>query len=115
MTSLAGFLLEAVVAGLLAATLLFCIRLDRRLKAFRLNEGDMRKTIQDLSAATERAERAVEQLQASIHECDTALADRLHAAERQSQDLARQVRAGGDIVARISRIVAAGREARTGT
>lgn len=111
MSASLGLVLESFVAILLMVAIGYCAVLDRRLQRIRLNEADMRKTVQDLGGATERAERAVENLRAAIDECDSALADRLRAAERQSQELASQVRAGGDVISRISRIVGAGRSA----
>lgn len=109
MSGTLAFVIETVVAGLLAIAIGYCALLDRRLQRIRLNETDMRKTVAELLAATERAERAVECLRVAIDECDSALADRLRSAERQSQDLADKVRAGGEVVARISRIIHAGR------
>lgn len=104
-----AFIIEVVVAGLLAIAIGYCALLDRRLQRMRLNEGDMRKTVADLALATERAERAVDALRIAIDECDSALADRLRGAERQSLDLAEKIRAGSDVVARISKIISAGR------
>ena len=109
MSASLGLVLESFVAVLLMVAIGYCAVLDRRLQRIRLNEADMRKTVQDLGGATERAERAVEALRSAIQECDSALADRLRAAERQSIELSAQMRAGGDVIARISRIVGAGR------
>lgn len=109
MTDFMAIALESLVALLLAVVIVYCIILDKRLQRLRLNEGEMRKTITDLASATQRAERAVELLRAAIDECDVALADRLRSAERQSQELAERMRAGSDVLARISRIVTAGK------
>jgi len=109
-----AFWLEVAVALLLVASIAAGLRLERRLKAFRLNEGEMRATIGDLVAATQRAERAVECLKAAIETCDSALTERLHAAEQHSHDLGRQMRAAHDVMSRISAIVTAGRRERAG-
>ncbi len=109
MSVTAAFFLESFVALLLLVSIGYCAVLDRRLARMRLNEEEMRRTILDLGGAAERAERAVETLRDAVHDCDRTLTDRLRAAERQSTELSAQMRAGGDVLARISRIVAAGR------
>lgn len=109
MSSLMAFALEALVATLLVIVIVYCARLDRRLQRMRLDEADMRKTVAELAAATERAERAVALLRAAVDECDDALSEHLRSAERQSQQLAEKVRAGSEVMAQISRIVSAGR------
>lgn len=112
MTTYFAFALETFVAILLIITVGTAIKLERRLAQLRLNEAEMRKTVQDLAAASERAERALETMKSAIQECDAALADRLSAAERQSQELTRRVREGGDVLQRIGKIVAAGKAER---
>lgn len=109
MTTTIAFALETFVAILLIVTVGTCIKLEKRLAQLRLNEAEMRKTVQDLFSATERAERAITTIKSAIEECDSALADRLGAAERQSQELTRRVREGGEVLQRIGRIVAAGK------
>lgn len=111
MIALSGFVIESVVAVLLAVAIGYCALLDRRLQRIRLNEDEMRRTIIDLTSAAERAEKAIETLRDAVHDCDRELAGRLKAAEKQSAELAAHIRAGGDILARISRIVAAGKAA----
>jgi hypothetical protein len=109
MSAQLGLVIESIVAALLAVCIGYCALLDRRLARIRLNEEEMRRTIADLGGATERAERAVETLRDAVDQCDRTLSDRVRAAERQSVELLSQVRAGGDVLARISSIVAAGR------
>ncbi|HRJ69478.1 MAG TPA: DUF6468 domain-containing protein [Beijerinckiaceae bacterium] len=104
-----GLIIEALVALLLAVSIGYCVVLDRRLQRIRLNEDEMRRTILELGAATERAERAIETLRDAVHDCDRTLADRLRQAERQSGDLVQQIRAGSEVLSRISRIVAVGK------
>ena len=47
-----GLFIETGVAVLLAATIFYAIRLERRLRGLRLGEETLRKTIQELGAAT---------------------------------------------------------------
>lgn len=105
MTGTFGFMIELLVVGLLLVTIGYCAVLDRRLRAVRQDEQMMRKTVVDLSAATERAERAIESLRHTLGDCDRTLAERLRVAERYTTDLEDQIRSGDDVLARISRIV----------
>lgn len=105
MTGSLGMVIELMVVGLLCVTIGYCILLDRRLRAVRQDEQVMRKTVIELSAATERAERAIDSLRHTLGDCDRTLAERLRVAERYTADLEDQIRSGDDILNRISRIV----------
>lgn len=100
-----GVILELMVVGLLAVTIGYCMLLDRRLRALRQDEQVMRKTVVELGAATERAERALDSLRHTLGDCDRTLAERLRVAEQYTTDLEEQIRSGDDILSRISRIV----------
>lgn len=101
-----GLMIELIVVGLLGTTIGYCILLDRRLRAVRQDEISMRKTVTDLSVATERAERAIDALKHTLGDCDRTLAERLKAAERYANDLEDQIRSGDEVLDRINRIVA---------
>lgn len=105
MTGSLGMVIELMVVGLLCVTIGYCILLDRRLRAVRQDEQVMRKTVVELGAATERAERAIDSLRHTLGDCDRTLAERLRVAERYTADLEDQIRSGDDILHRISRIV----------
>jgi hypothetical protein len=100
-----GLVIEVIVGGLLAVTIGYCVLLDRRLRAVRADEAVMRKTIADLSIATDRAERAIDALKHTLGDCDRTLGERLRVAERYTTDLEDQIRSGDDVLNRISRIV----------
>lgn len=105
MTGHLGLIIELMVVGLLVVTIGYCVMLDRRLRAVRADEAVMRKTVVELSAATERAERAIDSLKSTLGDCDRTLAERLRVAERYAADLEDQIKSGDDILGRISRIV----------
>lgn len=107
--SILGTLIELIVIGLLATTIGYCVLLDRRLQKLRADETAMRQTVVELGLATERAERAIDGLRAAVTEADRSLIDRMRAAERTSEDLSASVRAGGDVIERIGKIVTVAR------
>lgn len=105
MTGGLSIAIEGLVALLLAATIVYCIILEKRLKQLRADEQIMRRTIADLAGATESAERAIGSLRTIVSQADASLATRLESAERFAADLAQNVRAGEDIVERVRQIV----------
>lgn len=102
-----GIVIESVVALLLAATIVFAVRLERQLRGLRLGEDALRKTIQELGTATAHAERAVGDLRQALEDSDLELAAQVRIADRRASDLKAQIQGGEDVLARISRIVIA--------
>jgi hypothetical protein len=100
---------DLLVAVLLVATIGTCIVLSRRIERLKADEGAMRRTIGELLAATDSAERAISGLKLTLNECDRTLAERLRTAERYAADLAAQIEAGEQVMSRITRIVEASR------
>lgn len=103
-----GFIIESTVAVLLAISIGYSIAVDKKLRKLRLGEDELRKTIQDLGGATEKAERAVATLRQALEDSDTELAGQIRIADRRVQELQMQIRAGDDILHRIGRIVGVG-------
>ncbi|AVO47622.1 chemotaxis protein [Phreatobacter cathodiphilus] len=106
-----SMVIELLVAGLLAATIGYCITLNRRLTRLRSDEQSLKATIAELITATEIAERAIQGLKVTVRECDGTLGERLRTAERFLVDIEREVKAGETVVERISRITEAARDA----
>ena len=104
-----GFAIESMVSVLLLLTILYCVRLNKQLRLLKADEQSLRVTISELVTATEIAERAVAGLKTTAHECEATLGERLKAAERICADMNRQARAGGLVIDRLTRIVAAAR------
>ena len=75
MLSALSFAFEGIVAALMVALIVYCIRLERRLAALRQNDAPIRALIGELQSAAERAEAAGGHLKAagrdparSVHE-----------------------------------------------
>jgi uncharacterized protein YllA (UPF0747 family) len=99
--------IEALVAILLLLTILYCVRLNTQLKRFRADESNMRRTVAELVAATENAERAIAGLKATVKESEETLGERLRSAEQFSADIVRYTDAGADVLARLAQIAGA--------
>ena len=102
-----SMIVELLVAGLLAATIAYCVTLNRRLTRLRSDEQSLKATIAELITATEIAERAIQGLKVTVRECDGTLGERLRTAERFLADIEREVKTGQTVVDRIAKITEA--------
>ena len=89
-----GLMIESLVAILLLLTIGYCVILNGRLKRLKADEQALKGTIAELITATEIAGRAVAGLKAAAQECDGTLGERMRAAERLAEGMARQLKAG---------------------
>ncbi len=104
-----ALVIESLVAILLALTIGYCWLLNRRLLKLRSDESVLRATIADLVTATDIAGRAISGLKQAVHDCDSALAERLGYAETVSRHITEQTLLGEDVVRRIALIATAAR------
>src|SRR5829696_5489802 len=103
--------IETLVAVLLLLTIAYSVMLNKRLKRLRSDEMTLKATISELITATEIAERAIGGLKLTVRECDQGLGERLRTAERFSAEIARQIGAGEEVLAKLTRIVTGARPA----
>jgi Domain of unknown function (DUF6468) len=106
-----GYLVEIMVSLLLLLTILYCVRLSRQLRLLKADEQTLRATIAELITATEIAERAIAGLKSTMRDGEQNLGERLERMERVSGEMNAQLRAGEDLLARLTRIAGAGRPA----
>jgi hypothetical protein len=111
MSSVVGFVIELVVVVLLGFTVAYCIILDRRLQRLRADDKSMRQTVVDLGLATERAERAIDGLRQGLNSWEGEFGTRMKAAETANIELEETIKAGGEVLDRISRIVTGAKRA----
>ena len=104
-----GFLIESMVSVLLLLTILYCVRLNNQLRLLKADEQSLRATISELITATEIAERAIGGLKATMREGEQTLNERLTRGEQMSGDIERQLKAGEELLGKITRIAGAGR------
>jgi hypothetical protein len=106
-----GFLVESMVSILLLLTILYCVRLNKQLRLLKADEQTLRATISELITATEIAERAIAGLKSTMREGEQSLGERLQRVESVSGDIERQLSAGEQLLARLTRIAGAARPA----
>ena len=106
-----GFLIESMVSILLLLTILYCVRLNKQLRLLKADEQSLRATISELITATEIAERAIAGLKSTMREGEQTLSERLDRSEQISADIERQLKAGEELLIKLTRIVGVGREA----
>jgi hypothetical protein len=106
-----GFLIESMVSILLLLTILYCVRLNRQLRLLKADEQSLRATISELVTATEIAERAIAGLKATMRDGEQVLSARLDRSGQLSTDIERQLKAGEELLARLTRIASLGRPA----
>jgi hypothetical protein len=104
-----GFLVESLVSILLLLTILYCVRLNKQIRLLKADEQTLRATISELITATEIAERAIAGLKATMREGEQSLGTRLQRAESVTADIDRQLAAGEELLARLTRIANAAR------
>jgi chromosome segregation ATPase len=104
-----GIVIESLVAILLLLTIGYCMLLNTRLKRLKADEHSLKATIGELITATEIAERAIGGLKATMRDGEQTLNERLSRSEQMSSDIERQLKAGEELLAKITRIAGAGR------
>src|SRR5512140_732678 len=100
-----------MVSILLLLTILYCVRLNKQLRLLKADEQSLRATISELITATEIAERAIAGLKATMRDGEQVLSTRLDRSGQLSTDIERQLKAGEELLARLTRIVTLGRPA----
>ena len=104
-----GFVVETLVAVLLATTIGYCVVLNHRLKRLHADRGELRQMVSDLVAATNLANAAIRELKTTAKEAEAELESRLTEAERFGVELANHVSAGQQIMDKIAKITSVAR------
>ena len=92
---------EILLSTLLAATLVYCAVLERRLAGLRKGQDGLRQTFSELNAAILTAGNALRGLKESAAEAAEALDDRLARARGMADELAMLTASGERIAERI--------------
>jgi hypothetical protein len=106
-TGNAGFFLELALCVLLAATLIYCIVLERRLATVRKGQEGLKTMIGELNAAISGAGTSLRALKAAAGEASELLDARLKRARALADELALLSASGERIAERFDRAVVA--------
>jgi uncharacterized protein DUF6468 len=109
MSNILGLTIEGLVAVLLLLTILYCARLNSRLKLLKADERMMKTTITELMMSTENAERAIAGLNATIREAEQTLSTQLRDAEIFTRAITDNLKAGEDVLSRLRKVAHAGK------
>ena len=104
-----GFVVETLVAVLLATTIGYCVILNQRLKRLHSDRGELRQMVADLVAATNLANAAIKELKATAQQAERELETRLDEAEKFGVELASHISAGQQIMEKIAKITSVAR------
>jgi hypothetical protein len=104
-----GLMLELVTAVLLAATIVSCFALHRRVAVLRAAQGEMAQAIEGFNAAAARAEVGIARMREASEVAGIQLQKEIDRARAMAEDLAVAVRSGDRIVARLTQSTEVGR------
>ncbi|HTW34250.1 MAG TPA: DUF6468 domain-containing protein [Rhizomicrobium sp.] len=110
-----SLIVEIALTLLLAATLVYCAILERRLSALRKNQDGFKETITELNQAIAAAGASMRMLKGAASGAAEALDERLTRARNLSDELALLTNSGERIAQRIERGAAPQQGARTAT
>lgn len=89
-----SFIIDAVVIALLAATIFYAFRLERKLDAMRKAQTALVDVIKELNTATARAESGIQGLKAAAVSSGQTLEEHIKRARGLSHELSLLVQAG---------------------
>ena len=105
MTTMLATALELLLSVLLAATLVYCIVLERRLAAVRKGQDGLKKMIGELNAAIAGAGASLRALKSAAADAAETLDERLKRARALSDELSLLTNSGERIAQRFDRTV----------
>ena len=82
-----AFFLDALIAILLVATIVWCVLLNRRLAGLRRHQSELAGLIAELNMATERAEAGIAELKHNAEAAGATLQSSIERAQRLNDDL----------------------------
>ena len=96
-----SLIVEVTLAVLLGATLICCVRLDRRLRDLRNDQESLSGTVRALNVAVTAAQTSLAGLRAAAQDADESLGRKVSSARGLADELSVLTSAGERIAARI--------------
>lgn len=103
--------LQILLTALLAVTVVYCYRLDKRLRILRSGQDGLREVVEQLNAATVEAGRSIELLRGSSVEIGEELDKRMRSARALLDELSLVVASGNNLAERLEARLTAGARA----
>ena len=100
-------LINATLALLLITCIIYCVRLEKRLRAFQSINVALGDAIGQLARHTKEADEAVRRFREAASECETQITSPLASARTLSEKLEQQLGDAEMVMDKISRIVGA--------
>lgn len=99
--------INGMLALLLVTCILYCVRLEKRLRIFQSANGMLAETVTNLSRQTREADEAIKRFRAAVTECEAQIASPLANARSMSNKLDQQLEDAELVMDKIGRIVGA--------
>ncbi len=96
-----SFAIDAIFVALLVATIVFVVRLERRLASLRGTKDQLAAVIGDLNAAAARAEAGLQGLKFAAETTGATLEDRVRRARSLNEELGSLVQSGQRVVQKL--------------
>jgi Domain of unknown function (DUF6468) len=106
-------LMDFLVAGLLVATIVYCVLLNRRLAALRSDKSKLEEAIQGLHGMSLRAEAGITALRQAAEDIGRQLQQKIELAQTLRDDLAYMVDRSGGVADRLEGVIRTHRQATT--
>lgn len=97
--------IEGLVAILLSMTIVYCVILNKKLKALKKDEAALRSTMIELFTVTDGAEKAIGHLKQTVGEYDRTLAHKIDEAKDILTGLDTRIQQGDVVLHNIGQIV----------
>ena len=86
-----GLIIEGLVSILLLATIFYCISVNRKLERLRDEQKGMHSFIRELSAATEKADKAIHGLRDTVQDSGNELAGQIDKGRNMSRQIKTEI------------------------
>jgi hypothetical protein len=106
-------LMDFLVAGLLVATIVYCVLLNRRLAALRSDKSKLEEAIQGLHGMSLRAEAGITALRQAAEDIGRQLQQKIELAQTLRDDLAYMVDRSGGVADRLEGVIRTHRQVTT--
>ncbi len=100
-------LINGMLSVLLVTCIIYCVRLEKRLRAFQSTNAILGETVAQLARHTKEADEAVRRFREAASECDAQISAPLGAARTLSTKLEQQLEDAELVMDKIGRIVGA--------